>query len=173
MKRMHVERIVVFVEEPSAEAMLRTLLPRLVGNIPFEIHTYLCKQDLLATLPIRLEGYRSWIPESWRIVVLVDCDDDDCRELKQRLEKVARTSGMSTRSTRHGIKYSVVNRIAVEELEAWYFGDWNAVRRAYPRVSESIPRRARYRTEILTQSRGGLGRRFNGSCRGRATSRLD
>lgn len=39
----------------------------------------------------------------------------------------------------------MVNRIAVEELEAWYFGDWEAVRQAYPRVSVSIPRQARYR----------------------------
>jgi hypothetical protein len=25
----------------------------------------------------------------------------------------------------------VVNRLAIEELEAWYFGDWEAVRAAY------------------------------------------
>lgn len=39
----------------------------------------------------------------------------------------------------------VVNRIAVEELEAWYFGDWEAVRQAYPRVPENTCRRASYR----------------------------
>ena len=39
----------------------------------------------------------------------------------------------------------MVNRIAIEELEAWYFGDWKAVCRAYPRVSPNIPNQARYR----------------------------
>ena len=33
----------------------------------------------------------------------------------------------------------------VEELEAWYFGDWEAVRKAYPKVSRTVPRSARYR----------------------------
>ena len=33
----------------------------------------------------------------------------------------------------------------IEELEAWYFGDWQAVRAAYPRVSETIPNKAPYR----------------------------
>ena len=35
--------------------------------------------------------------------------------------------------------------MAIEELEAWYFGDWSAVRRAYPRVSAKVPRQAKYR----------------------------
>jgi hypothetical protein len=30
-------------------------------------------------------------------------------------------------------------------LEAWYFGDWQAVMAAYPRVSASAPNRAAYR----------------------------
>ena len=38
-----------------------------------------------------------------------------------------------------------MTRIAVEELEAWYFGDWQAVCAAYPRVSPNTPRQARYR----------------------------
>jgi hypothetical protein len=33
----------------------------------------------------------------------------------------------------------------VEELEAWYFGDWSAVTAAYPRLSAGIPGRAQYR----------------------------
>ena len=39
----------------------------------------------------------------------------------------------------------MVNRIAIEELEAWYFGDWKAVKSAYPRVSATVPNRAPYR----------------------------
>ena len=33
----------------------------------------------------------------------------------------------------------------IEELEAWYFGDWEAVRAAYPRLKPTVPRPARYR----------------------------
>jgi hypothetical protein len=40
----------------------------------------------------------------------------------------------------------VVNRIVVEELEAWFFGDWSSVCQAYPRVPATIPQQARYRT---------------------------
>ena len=36
--------------------------------------------------------------------------------------------------------WQLANRIAIEELEAWYFGDWDAVRAAYPRVAAGIPR---------------------------------
>ena len=39
----------------------------------------------------------------------------------------------------------MVDRIVVEELEAWYFGDWEAVRSAFPRVSSTVPNRRRYR----------------------------
>ena len=36
----------------------------------------------------------------------------------------------------------MVNRIAIEELEAWYFGDWEAVRQAYPPVPLNVPNKA-------------------------------
>jgi hypothetical protein len=39
----------------------------------------------------------------------------------------------------------VVNRIAIEELEAWYFGDWRAVRAAYPKVPRNAPQQASFR----------------------------
>ena len=50
-----------------------------------------------------------------------------------------------TRSQAAGGLWRIANRIVIEELEAWYFGDWEAVRLAYPRVSAGIPRRATYR----------------------------
>jgi hypothetical protein len=33
----------------------------------------------------------------------------------------------------------------IEELESWYFGDWEAVRGAYPRVSPTLPNSRGYR----------------------------
>ena len=142
-----VEHLEFLVEEPSAEAGLSLILPRVLGDVTFAIHPYQGKRDLLAKLPMRLRAYVRWIPASVRIVVLVDRDNDDCYNLKANLEQIAMNAGLSTASSRASSTsdYQVLNRIAIEELEAWYFGDWEAVRVAYPRVSASTTRRARYR----------------------------
>jgi len=141
---MKAEHLEIMVEEPSMEAFLHEFLPRLLGEqTSFEIYPYQCKDDLLNKLPARLAGYAKWLPQSWRIVIIVDRDDDDCELLKEKMEQMAAVAGLRSRSA--GGAWQVVNRIAMEELEAWYFGDWNAVREVYPRVSDSIPRVAQYR----------------------------
>ena len=142
---MTVEFVDVLVEEPSAEAALELLLPKLLGDVAFQIHAHQGKLDLLAKLPARLSAWATWIPTTHRIVVLVDCDDDDCGVLKRRLERMASNAGLLTRSHSKKGAYVVVNRLAIEELEAWYFGDWAAVRAAYPRVAATVPAQARYR----------------------------
>lgn len=141
-----VEHVELIVEEPSMEAALRVLLPRILQGVSFAIYQHQCKDELLSRLPERLRGYAAWLPSAWRIVVLVDRDDDDCNELKARLEQMARQAKLETRSRRgRRNPYAVVNRIVIEELEAWYFGDWDAVRTAYPRVDAAIPSQAKYR----------------------------
>ena len=142
---MSVTHVEVLVEEPSAEAALRLLLPRMLGEASFAIHQHSCKDELRKRLPDRLRGYAAWLPEDWRIVVVVDRDDDDCVELKRQLDAAATRAGLGTRSKPKRGRISFVSRLAVEELEAWYFGDWQAVREAYPRVSANIPTQARYR----------------------------
>lgn len=127
------------------EVALRLLLPKLLGETSFQVYPHQCKNELLERLPQRLRGYASWLPKSWRIVVIVDRDDDECDELKAKLEGMAAAAGLITRTSASGRPYAVVNRLAIEELEAWYFGDWEAVRIAYPRVVATIPEKARYR----------------------------
>jgi hypothetical protein len=39
----------------------------------------------------------------------------------------------------------VLNRLAIEELEAWFFGDVGALRAAYPGIPSSLGERANYR----------------------------
>lgn len=142
---MTVEHVEVIVEEPSMEAALRVLVPRILHGVSSAIYQHQCKSELLARLPARLQGYAAWLPESSRIVVLVDRDDDDCRKLKATLERLARDAGLKTRSQSRQGTYSIVNRVVVEELEAWFFGDWQAVRKAYPKVNASVPAQAKYR----------------------------
>ena len=90
---MSVDHVEFLVEEPSMEVFLRGLLPRLLGPVHFEIRAFQCKEDLLKRLPDRLRGY-AWFPEAYRIVVVVDRDSDDCRQLKQELERHARQAGL-------------------------------------------------------------------------------
>lgn len=143
---MTAQHIEILVEEPSVEAFLGILLPRLFPDEhTFVIHAFQGKHDLLKKLETRLRGYRHWLPPNGRIVVMVDRDDEDCHALKQKLEDMANSSGLRTRSQTADSSWQVANRIVIEELEAWYFGDWQAVCRAYPRVSRNIPQQANYR----------------------------
>lgn len=143
---MAAAHVVFLVEERSMEAFLRALLPRVLPlDRSFEIHPFQCKPDLLLKIEARLRAYAKWLPSDWRIVVLVDRDDDDCRVLKRRLETIARRAGLITRHDVGGGAWQLVNRIAVEELEAWYFGDWEAVCAAYARTARTVPQRSGYR----------------------------
>ncbi len=123
------------------EEFLRALLPRLLPHgRTFDIHAFQGRSDLLSKLGERLRAYSRWLPDDWCIIVIVDRDDDECRDLKRRMEDIAQSAGLQTRSHAGGQSWQLVNRIAVEELEAWYFGDWEAVCEAYPRVSHNVPR---------------------------------
>jgi hypothetical protein len=141
---MHIEFL---VEEPSAEALLRGLVPRIVGReTSFEIHVHQGKKDLFAKLPRRLRGYRQWLPADWRIIVLVDEDRQDCRAVKRRMEDAARGARLATpASGKPGALVQVCNRVAIEELEAWYFGDVDALVKAFPSVSRNLAQQAKYR----------------------------
>ena len=128
------------------EAFLRALLPRLLPQgSSFEVHPFEGKGDLLAKLQARLNAYASWLPPGWRIVVIVDRDGDHCQTLKSGLEDKAARAGLMTRSLAQDRRWQLVNRIAVEELEAWFFGDWPAVCNAYPGVSPHVGNQAAYR----------------------------
>ena len=143
---MTAAHLVLLVEEPSMEAFLRALLPRLLPqDRTFEVHPFQGKNDLLGKLEARLRAYASWLPANWRIMVVVDRDNDDCLELKRQLEVIARRARLRTRTRARNASWQLVNRIAIEELEAWYFGDWAAVRQAFPRASANMPRRQGFR----------------------------
>ena len=135
-KALHLE---VLVEESSAEAALQELLPKILGeNFSFRIHPFSGKRDLLHKLPQRLYGYRRWLPEDYRILILIDQDRDDCKQLKQHLNRLAADADL----TYH---LQILNRIAIEELEAWFLGDFEAVHAAYPRVPIHLHAKAKYR----------------------------
>lgn len=128
------------------EAFLQRLLPRLLpSGVTFQLHAFQGKPDLMKKLPARLKGYAHWLPEGYRILVLLDRDGDDCEALRKRPDHAAKLAGLAVRNTAIASPWRVVNRIAIEELEAWYFGDWEAVCRCFPRVNINIPKQRDFR----------------------------
>lgn len=132
----------VLVEGAADVPALKTILERrfaMVENRDFRIHPHrgkgrlpfnplsrpaLDRQGLLDQLPAKLRGYGRSLPPGCCVLVVVDADDDDCRELKQSL--VAILEALPARPP------CVLFRIAVEETESWFIADVEAVRAAYP-----------------------------------------
>jgi hypothetical protein len=141
----------ILVEEASAEAFLNAALPSILGDKTFAIHVHQGKSDLLGKLEGRLKGYQHWLPDNNRIIVLIDRDNEDCITLKAKLEEITERAGFVSRSK--GPDWRVANRIVIEELEAWFFGDWEAVYACYPRVSKTVTAKAAFR--VSDDIRGG------------------
>ncbi len=135
------------VEEPSAKVALHNVVPRILPTEhTFDIHAYQGKRDLLKKLPQRLRGFRSWMPQDCRIVVLIDEDRRDCHEQKAELERIAVEAGLSTKSAPGSDdRYQVINRLAIEELEAWFFGDFEAINWAYTKIPVTHQKKSKYR----------------------------
>jgi hypothetical protein len=136
-----------FVEEPSMNIALSNLLPKVFidKEVSWDIREFTGKMDLLKKLPDRLKGRARCMQPCHKIVVIVDEDREDCHMLKGKLESIAAQQGLLTKTTASRGDYQVLNRIAVEELEAWFFGDPSAVIAAYPKVSPKAFSKAEYR----------------------------
>jgi hypothetical protein len=135
------------VEKPSLESALIQLLPKILPpTVSSNIHVFRGKPDLLAKVPNRLKGYQASLPPNWKIVVLIDEDREDCLKLKKQLEDMAISAGLITKSScQKDRSFQVLNRIVVEELEAWFLGDVQAIRQAYPKVSPNLANQQPYR----------------------------
>lgn len=134
-------RIHVLVEGPSEVALLNTWLPRFLPHHTFKIIKHRGKgrlpvdpsqppdprrQGLLDQLPAKIRAYgRELNPETDRLLVLVDLDQQACMDLKSRL--------LGLLETCHP-RPTTFFRIAIEEMEAFYLGDPLAIRSAYPRA---------------------------------------
>ncbi len=134
-------RLHVLVEGSSEEALLVEWLPRLLPAHKFVIIKHRGKgtlpgdlsktpdpkhQGLLDQLPAKLRAYgQSLNPDTDRVAVLVDLDDDDCRDLKQRMRGVLAVCDPTLT-----VKFC----IAIEETEAFYLGDTAALKQAFPSV---------------------------------------
>lgn len=141
------------------EKFLDVWLPDFLPDcVTWSTYAYQGKLALLRKIEDRLRGYATWLGSDTRIVIVVDRDGDDCEGLKRKLEEICDRVGLRTRRGVGHCDWQVATRIAIEELEAWYFGDWHAVHAAYPRVSPNVPKQARYRKPDAIQ--GGTWEAF-------------
>lgn len=110
--------IVFLLEEPSMQALLETLLPRIFPGLTFQCVPHEGKRDLQQSIPRKLKAWRA---PGVRFVVVHDNDAADCRALKKSLSDMCRDAGRD----------DTLVRIACQELEAWYFGEPEALAHAY------------------------------------------
>jgi len=146
---MHFE---ILVEDLSGKKALDILIPKIIdmnAGHTFRVHSYKgsghiprdlqsvsdpSKRILLERLPKLIQGYDktfSSYPDNYAAVLIVVCDlDNRCfREFRQELSNCLEKSA---------IQSQIYFCIAIEEGEAWYLGDINAIKIAYPQAKSAI-----------------------------------
>jgi hypothetical protein len=95
-----------------------------VGRVPRDLGRAgdPAKRILLDQLPRLLRGYGK-TPGIDGVLVLLDADKHNCADFLAELESLAASSAAPPRT---------LFRLAIEEIEAWYFGDRQALLTAYP-----------------------------------------
>lgn len=141
---MHIE---ILVEDSSGERLLQVLLPQLLGPQgephTWRLHAYKgigripqglvtkadpAKRILLDQLPKLLRGYGK-TPGIDAVVVVLDTDKRDCAAFLAELKAAAEACNPVP---------DTLFRLAIEEMEAWYFGDQDALLAAYPRAKREV-----------------------------------
>lgn len=141
---MHIE---IVVEDASGAKLLAALLPKLlgqqgdphrwrvhgykgIGRIPTDLKTAADpkKRLLLDCLPGLLRAYGK-TPGIDAVVVVLDADQRNCAEFLAELKSVVAACNPAP---------NTLFRLAIEEVEAWYLGDRDALRQAYPHAKSTM-----------------------------------
>lgn len=97
---------------------LNIWVTRTYPGVDFICVTHEGKRDLLKSIPRKL---KAWREPGVHFVVIIDSDNQNCKELKDKLLELCRNSGRG----------DTLVRIACQELEAWYLGDPEALAIAF------------------------------------------
>ncbi|WP_325948892.1 DUF4276 family protein [Pseudomonas putida] len=141
---MHIE---ILVEDASGKKLLEAVLPKLLGAYgephTWNMHAYKgvgripsnlkgradpAKRILLDQLPRLLQGYGK-TPGIDAVVVVLDSDRRNCVDFLAELK--ALVAGCNPAP-------NTMFRLAIEEVEAWYLGDQQALQAAYPRAKAEV-----------------------------------
>lgn len=150
---MHIE---VLVEDSSGAKLIETLLPAVIGlhgePHTWRVHSYRgigrlpaglsakadpAKRALLDQLPRSLAGHGR-TPGHDAVVVVLDTDRRDCKDFLNELKALLRRCQPAP---------NTLFRLAIEEMEAWFLGDRQALLAAYPRAKKDIL--GRYRQDSV------------------------
>jgi hypothetical protein len=127
--------LVFLLEEKSAKNMLMQIIPKIIDTKQIDVR-YICfegKSDLQKKLTTKLQHWNT--PNSY-FVVMQDLDNaPNCKQIKQNLMEKCAQSGKSN--------YLV--RLACNELESFYFGDLQAVEKAFDINLDKYQDKAMYR----------------------------
>jgi Domain of unknown function (DUF4276) len=139
--------IAIFVEDSSTEALLKHILPSiLTTDIEYKIRSHkglghfpkfdasnppknIQSDMLLQSLPKLLRGHAN-TPYIDGVVILCDADEKNANDFLNELKNFVKNI------TPHPKKNLIC--LAIEETEAWYFGDLKALKKAYPRANQKI-----------------------------------
>jgi hypothetical protein len=141
---MHIE---VLVEDSSGAKLVETLLPAVIGPFgephSWRIHRYKgighlprglsvkadpSKRALLDQLPRLLAGYGKTAGID-AVVVVLDSDRRNCKDFLAELNGLLGHCNPAP---------NTLFRLAIEEIEAWYLGDRQALLAAYPRARADV-----------------------------------
>lgn len=121
------DRLEILVEEPSIKEVLAVVLPQILpqGWVYEEnwfIRKHNGKSDLRRSIPIKFRAF-SQSSQNVGILIVQDQDANDCVKLKQELVELCQSNNTKP------CPYLV--RIVCHELEAWYFGDPDAIEQVF------------------------------------------
>jgi len=141
---MHIE---LLVEDSSGAKLLDSVLPKLlgeqanphswrviaykgIGRIPKNLNAGAdpAKRILLDQLPRLLQGYGR-TPGIDAVVVVLDTDRRNCVDFLAEIKALATSCNPAP---------NTLFRLAIEEVEAWYLGDRQALTDAYPRAKAEV-----------------------------------
>jgi len=153
--------LVFMLEEETAMVFLQNLLSGILpANVTCQYIPHQGKSDLRKSIPVKM-GHWVAHPNVNTIFVIVHDQDNhpDCKKLKRELQDLCRNS-----------RYASLIRIVCRELESWYFGDLDAVEKAFPGfVADKYKRRAKFRNpDVVTKPSDQLRKIVNGFAKGKA-----
>lgn len=124
--------LVFLLEERSMKEVLDIILPKILpDHVTFKTVPHNGKSDLENSIPKKL---KAWKEPDTKFVIVRDQDSGDCIDVKQALKDLCEPH-----------RREVLIRIACRELEAWYFGDLEAVSAAYGKDVARLSQKSKYR----------------------------
>ena len=163
---MHID---ILVEDESGKILISTIIDKIIdaSNNTYKIHSYkgigklpkkgeirdfakIQNRCLLANINRLLNGigernHKSNITGS--VVTIFDNDKANCTEMKKDLVESAKMLSYSP---------NVAFCIAIEEIEAWLLGDFDAIKAAYPKAKDSLYQQ--YKQDSICDTWEHLGR---------------